>query len=92
MEKPVIKFAVKTWTEMCKARFRSISLNKSKVLKSLESLCGKKCGVIHWPANIYLFKVHNRKISKRCKICLKFTIKTPERFLLLTFNIFHNFF
>ena len=28
------------------------------------------------PANIYLFKVNNRK---RCKICSKLTIKTPER-------------
>ena len=30
-----------------------------------------------FPGNIYLFKVNNR--NARCKICLKLTIKTPER-------------
>ena len=47
------------------------------------------------PTNIYLFKVNNRNTIKRCEICSKLTIKTPERldvalvFLLLTLNIFH---
>ena len=31
------------------------------------------------PANIYLFKVTYRNTRKRCEICLKLTIKTPER-------------
>ena len=31
------------------------------------------------PANIYLFKVNNRNTIKSCEICLKLTIKTPER-------------
>ena len=51
-----------------------------------------------YPANIYLFKVNNRNIRKRCETRLKLTIKTPERelwtyisqfflvFLLLTLN------
>ena len=47
-------------------------------------------------ANIYLFKIRNRNIRKRSKICSKLTIKTPEWrhdvFLLLTLNIFHTFF
>ena len=30
-------------------------------------------------ANIYLFKVINRKIRKRCEICSKLTIKSPKR-------------
>ena len=30
-------------------------------------------------ANIYLFKVKNRVPRKRCEICSKLTIKTPER-------------
>ena len=30
-------------------------------------------------ANIYLFKVNNRNISKSYEICWKLTIKTPER-------------
>ena len=31
------------------------------------------------PANIYLFKVNNRNTWKRCEICSKLTIKTPEQ-------------
>ena len=31
------------------------------------------------PANIYLFKINNRNARKRCKICSKLIIKTPER-------------
>ena len=31
------------------------------------------------PANICLFKVNNRSTRKSCEICLKLTIKTPER-------------
>ena len=41
------------------------------------------------PANIYLFNVNNRNTRKRCEICSKLTIQTPERrqtlFLLLTY-------
>ena len=51
------------------------------------------------PANIYLLKVSNRETGKRCEICSKLTMKTPERchdvilvFLVLTLNIFHTFF
>ena len=28
--------------------------------------------------NIYLFKVNNKHTRKRCEICSKLTIKTPE--------------
>ena len=31
------------------------------------------------PAGNYMFKVNNRNTGSRCKICLKLTIKTPER-------------
>ena len=31
------------------------------------------------PAGIYMFKVSNRNTTTRCEICLKLTIKTPER-------------
>ena len=34
--------------------------------------------VIHYSVNIYLFKVNNRNIGKRCQICSKLTIKTIE--------------
>ena len=30
-------------------------------------------------ANIYLFKVNNRNTRKKCEICSKLTIKTPEQ-------------
>ena len=33
----------------------------------------------HYSANIYSFKFNNRNTRKRCEICLKLTIKTPER-------------
>ena len=32
-----------------------------------------------FPPNIYLFKVSNKNTRKRCEICSKLTIKTPER-------------
>ena len=47
---------------------------------------------IHYRSNIYLFQVNNRNTSKKCKICSKLTLKTPERrhlfllFPLLTSN------
>ena len=28
---------------------------------------------------MYLFKINNRNTGKRCEICSKLTIKTPER-------------
>ena len=31
------------------------------------------------PAGIYLLKDNNRTTTTRCEICLKLTIKTPER-------------
>ena len=50
------------------------------------------------PANICLFKVNHRNTRKRCEVCSKFTIKTPENvigvvlvLLLLTLNIFNTF-
>ena len=31
------------------------------------------------PVGNYMFKVNNKDTRGRCEICLKFTIKTPER-------------
>ena len=31
------------------------------------------------PANIYIFKFNNRNTIKKCEICLKWRIKTPEQ-------------
>ena len=33
----------------------------------------------NFPANIYLFKINNRNTKKRCEICPKLTLRTPER-------------
>ena len=38
------------------------------------------------PASIYLHKVNNRNTRKRCEICSKLTIKTPERRHWLRFD------
>ena len=49
----------------------------------------------HDPNSIYLYKVNNRNTRKKCEICSKLTINTPERrlmFLFLTLNMFHRFF
>ena len=41
------------------------------------------------PGNIYLFKVNNRNIRKKCEICSKLTMKND---VVLTLNICHTFF
>ena len=69
-------------------------------LKPFSACCPlKSVDTKHHPANIYLFKLNNRNTRKRCEICSKLTIKTPDDvidvvlvFLLLTLNIFHTFF
>ena len=33
----------------------------------------------HCPANIYLLRVNNRNTRKKCEICSKLTINTPEQ-------------
>ena len=37
-----------------------------------------KINSTYYPANIYLLKFNNRNTRKRCEICSKLTIKTPE--------------
>ena len=36
-------------------------------------------GLTNHPANIHLFKVHNRNTKKRCEICSKLTIETLRK-------------
>ena len=36
---------------------------------------------IYYPPNVNLFKIINKNLRKKCKICLKLTIKTPKRCL-----------
>ena len=44
-----------------------------------EDLSNNSLHLILNPASVYLFKVNNRSTRKRCEICSKLTIKTPER-------------
>ena len=50
-----------------------------------------------YPANNHFFKVKNRNIRKRCEICSKLTIKTPDRHqqwpgvFIAALNIFHTY-
>ena len=39
----------------------------------------RRAQMVHYPTNIYLFKVNSKNFKKRRKICSKLTIKTPER-------------
>ena len=61
-----------------------ISQLKSWIIRLSETLqlseaCSKKTDKKFFPTNIYLFKVNNRNTRRRCEICSKLTIKTPER-------------
>ena len=67
------------WTSKCQlvnihsnfiSFFNTVKETKLIFSKSKEHL---------FPGNIYLFKDNNRNSRKRCEICLKLTIKTPER-------------
>ena len=57
-----------------------------KITFIIDFLQGPKCAFINqmenkthsYPANIYLLKTNNRNTRKRCEICSKLTIKTPE--------------
>ena len=52
---------------------------KKRKKKNEKRVAKKKEGSQFYPAYIYLFKVNYRNTSKRCEICSKLTIKTPER-------------
>ena len=43
------------------------------------------------PANIYLLKVNNRNTRRKCEICSKLTIKTPDAFIINFKHISHLF-
>ena len=43
---------------------------------------------VNYPAGIYMFKVNNRNARTKCKICLKLTLKAPERRQWRRFGVF----
>ena len=67
-----------------------------KIVKAMSNLIVIKLSEFDTcnPFGIYLFKVNNRNTKKRCEICSKLKIKTPEPrphlavvFLLLSLNM-----
>ena len=60
-------------------QFPKVDVIIKKIKQTKTSLIA--CEIHHFNilTNIYLLKVKNRNIRKRCKICSKLTIKTPER-------------
>ena len=55
------------------AKYHILSYDNCHVTNNIVTI------IIRYPATIYLFKVNSRNTRKRCKICLKLTIKTTER-------------
>ena len=51
----------------------------SMILLNSFSFCVFVKRYFYNPANIYLFKVNNKNTGKRLEMCLKLTIKTPDR-------------
>ena len=67
------------WVEWC--HLPIVFKRNAKFLIGYPSVFLVQCGLIlaKCPTNIYLFIVNNRDTRKRCEICSKLTIKTPER-------------
>ena len=65
-------------------KFMSDKITAQKMkfsIKDFSSKCDQNQIFVQWkllPANIFLVKVNKRNTRKRCEICLKSTIKTPE--------------
>ena len=81
-------FSTSTILTVKTATAKSASKNSCKLLRKCQTLSkffkvNKKyvhfCYPSVFPFIIYLFKVNNRNTRKRCEICLKLRIKTPER-------------
>ena len=80
--KHLIIFLTNT-TFACKKTYESFSAQKKwtyHILLKFEILYKYlTLSQISLPTSIYLLKVNNRNTWARCEICLKLTIKTPER-------------
>ena len=59
-------------TEKQYNQLRQVKINQARLLRFVNT-------IFSFPANIYLFKVNNRNTRKRCEICSKLTIATPEQ-------------
>ena len=58
---------------------KTISILKDNHQRGVACLAFNSVGTVGIPGNIYLFKVNNRNTKKkRCEVCPKLTIRTPE--------------
>ena len=74
---PVLRFALLLYDQRITTPLQQYLwalLYSNIFIVDFEQVTSKK-----YPANIYLFKVKQWNSRKRCEICLKLTIKTPEQ-------------
>ena len=63
-----------------KLTFKTVTYEKYFERSMSSGKCGSNnANINHNSTNIYLLKVNDRNIRKRCEICSRLTIKTPER-------------
>ena len=72
----IAKLDVFIFDKKCCPLFLPISAKENRKLRWAQNLV---IFLTYFPANMYLFKVNNRKSRKRCETCSKLTIKTPKR-------------
>ena len=68
----------------CSNKFRRNPQYCNALFMSLQALSvhfviQQRCICHPFPVGIYMFKINNRNTRRRCEICSKLTIKTPER-------------
>ena len=56
-----------------------LAVKEVKTDNCIVNLCTEMNNCNNCPANSYLFNDNNRNTRKRCEICSKLTIKSPER-------------
>ena len=74
----------KTWSVVIRSNLieRKVNMEIAKDRNGFRSLIRNRlinARMENSPGGIYLFKVNNRNIRKRCEICSKLTIEAPEQ-------------
>ena len=77
----------KTWLKVTKKSPKLLKFNScTRELRfNFLTQCVRMKSYLGNPAGVYLLKVNNRNIRKRCEVCSKLTIKTPGVFISLIF-------
>ena len=73
----IMKILVENWIKIC--YFNEAFLKKIQYYQSLYQMTQRDSVEAACPFSIYLFKDSNGKTRTMCEICLKVTIRTPER-------------